>query len=214
MLQNEFGVKAVYPTSEDGPEVAKVIDNENLRRQLEKRGDEIRVVTGHFPLATVDLLPGEWRTFTVLREPVARTLSFLRHQQKVDPARAEQTFAEIYSDPVLFDGLVHNHMVKMLSLEADEMPAAGVLAHRAMDHERLVTAKERLFQIDVVGLQEEFPAFLSRLNGVFGWTLGPELRTNTTSEVPVDDEFRARVRADNALDVELYRFANEAFGIT
>ena len=83
MLQNEFGVKAVYPTSEDGPEVTKVIDNENLRRQLEKRGDEIRVVTGHFPLATVDLLPGEWRTFTVLREPVARTLSFLRHQQKV-----------------------------------------------------------------------------------------------------------------------------------
>ena len=54
------------------------------------RGDEIRLVAGHFPLCTTELLDVPFITLTVLRPPVERTLSYLRHQKKLNKADAEQ----------------------------------------------------------------------------------------------------------------------------
>ena len=42
----------------------------------------------------------------MLRDPVERTLSFLRHQREVDPRFAGATLDEIYADPVTTSGLV------------------------------------------------------------------------------------------------------------
>ena len=79
------------------------------------RGDEIRVVTGHFPLCTTELLGAQFITLTILRDPVERTLSALRHHREKTPADSERSLEEIYEDPFRFE-LVHNHMVKMFSL--------------------------------------------------------------------------------------------------
>ena len=46
------------------------------------------MVTGHFPLCTTELLGGAFTTFTVLRDPVERTLSYLRHHRKIDARRS------------------------------------------------------------------------------------------------------------------------------
>ena len=61
--------------------------------------------------------------------------------------------------------------------------------------------------MDVVGLQQDLPAFYRALERRFGWSLGDVLRVNTTEASPPVDAFVERIRRDNALDLELYRYA-------
>ena len=179
-----------------------------LRERLAARGDEIEAITGHFPLCTTELLDGRYTTVTLLREPVERTLSYLRHHRKEEPADRDKSLEEIYEDPFRFKSFVHNHMTKMLSLTPAEM-TDGMLTPMELDESHLERAKEALEGIDAVGLQERFDEFFGRLEDRFGWRLGEPETLNTTDPVDVSQSFRERIAADNALDVELYEFAQE-----
>jgi hypothetical protein len=209
-LRHHFGLRGVYPMPEyqGSPETSLGIDA--LVARFARHRDEIRVVTGHFPLCTVDLLPARFTTFTVLREPVARTLSFLRHQRKEEPRFRDAPLSEIYADPVCREGLIRNHMVRMLSLEKDEM-TDGALTPIVVDRGRLDAAKRNLSErIDATGLQEDLDGFCDALAARFGWDLGPPQLANRTAHRDRDEaspDLRARIADDNAMDVELYRFA-------
>lgn len=206
-LRRVFGDAAVYPDrARDGDPVASIISVEHLLDRWHERRDEIRVVTGHFPLCTAELLGGGFTTLTVLREPVERTLSYLRHHRKLTPEDRDKTLEEIYEDPFRFQGLVHNHMVKMLGLRVEDMDA-GALTRIDLTPADLRRAEERLETVDVFGLQERFEQFCDDLSARFGWDLGPPEVSNRTRPVEVTDEFRARIADDNALDVELYEYA-------
>ncbi len=214
MMRRHLGHPAVYPDKSDGEGVDRVLGVTNLKQTLARRGDEIQVITGHYPLATAELLDGTFRTFTVLREPVARTRSFIRHQRVLDPTRVDLSDSEIYTDPFLFNGLVHNHMVKMLALKPDELDDYGALANVEMTHDHLERAKQRLTNdIEVLGVQEDFVPFIRAIESRFGWDLGEINTANTTTAKPErtaeDDELDARIRVENALDCELYDFAVE-----
>jgi Sulfotransferase family len=206
-IQRHFGRSAVYPDRNvDGEIVASVISVEHLLARWRTRGDEIRVVTGHFPLCTRELLGGEFTTLTLLREPVDRTLSYLRHHRHMTEEDREKPLEEIYADPFRFHGLVHNHMVKMFSLTASEM-TDGVLTKVDFSPSRLERAKERLVRVDVVGLQERFDEFCEELTGRFGWRLGEPVHSNRTDPTETSDAFHSRIAEDNAMDIELYDFA-------
>jgi Sulfotransferase family len=209
-LINHFGEAAVYPTrGVDGKDpVTLVLSVEHLRDRLAARGEQIRVVTGHFPLCTTELIDGRFTTLTLLREPVARTLSYLRHHRQEERADRHRSLEEIYEDPFRFHGFVHNHMTKMLSLARKEM-TDGMLTRVEFDRDRLERAKEALAGVDAVGLQEKFDDFCDGLAARFGWRLGAPQTVNATSPVEVSEEFRARISEDNALDTELYEFARE-----
>lgn len=204
-LQRCFGESAVYPSELDGDAVERVINANHLLDTLRRRGDEIRIITGHFPLAVVELLDQPVRTFTLLREPVERTLSFLRHQQVMGDTRTD--LEEIYDDPFLFRGLIHNHMVKMLTLDAGAVRASGALADVEMSDSHLGQAIDRLETIEVVGLQEDYERFVVNLEHAFGWDLGSPLWANRTPPQEASDELRERIARDNRLDVELYGHA-------
>ncbi len=207
-LRHAFGDTAVYPCDElDGARDQRTIMVDHLVDRWHQRGDDIKVVAGHFPLATVELLDADFTTFTVLRDPVERTLSYLRYHKMFFPADAHLSLEEIYEDPFRFDGMIHNHMTKMFSLTVDEIQPAGMLTVQPIDNERLETAKRELELIDVVGLQETFDDFCAELTQRFGIDLGPELTANATRAEPVDDDLRQRIARDNAADVELYQFA-------
>ena len=110
-------------------------------------------MTGHFPLCTVELLGATFTTLTVLRDPVERTLSYLRHHRKVTPEDRERSLEEIYDDPFRFHGLIHNHMVKMFSLDPDEMTDGALTpVDFTPDAPRAGQAEPR--PVDVVGDQE------------------------------------------------------------
>lgn len=206
-LRHGLGEAHVYPLpSEQGtPEV--VLSVARLRERLAEPGADFTVVTGHFPLATVDLLGPGIRTFTLLRDPVERVLSFLRHQAQVEPRYEGWSLERIYDEPVATGPLVADHMVRMLSLRPEEL-TDGALSPMVVDEVRTGEAVRNLAdRIDVMGLQEEFEVFCSDLERAFGWDLGPSLFMNRTKPAEASDALRERIAADNRWDRSLYEQA-------
>jgi hypothetical protein len=207
-LHRVFHQRELYPNDTDGDlvVVAPQLSVPQLEKRWAERGHEIRMLTGHFPLCTIELLDAEFTTLTMLREPVERTLSYLRHHRKLTPGEADRPLEDIYEDPFRFDGLIHNHMVKMFSLTPETM-TAGMLTEVDFTRGHLERACERLATVDHVGLQEDFEGFWNELVEELDWDLGPTAHANRTGTAEVDEAFRARIAEDNALDVELYEFA-------
>ena len=206
-LRHHFGPDAVYPMPQFQGDVAATIDVDLLIERFARHRDEIQVVTGHFPLCVTELLDADFRVFTLLREPVERALSFLRHQREVSPRFAESTLEEIYEDPMCREMLLRNHMVRMLSLTPEEM-TDGLLTQVDVGDARLHTAKQNLVErIDLMGIQEEFDAFCEALSLRYGWDLGPSQVANTTRPAEASRALRNRIAADNEVDAELFRFA-------
>ena len=206
-LRHHFGVDAVYPRPDEQGTPEVVLGVDRLRARLAAEPGAYQVVTGHFPLAVVDLLPPGCRTFTLLRDPVERTLSFLRHQREVEPRFADQPLESIYDDPVSTSGLLQNHQVKMLAMTPDEM-VDGALSPIVVDDHRVAAASANLeHRIDVMGLQEDFEGFCDVLARSFGWDLGPSVFMNRTTAAPSSEALRRRIEADNDADLALYDFA-------
>ena len=209
-LINHFGEAAVYPTrGVDGTDpVQLVLSVDHLRERLAARGDEIEVVTGHFPLCTTEVIGERFTTVTLLRDPVERTLSYLRHHRENAPDDRDKPLERIYDDPFRFEGFAHNHLTKMLSLTPAEM-TDGMLTRVEFDRDRLERAKQALAEVDAFGLQERFEDFCDELSARFGWHLGEPEIVNTSAPVEVPEGLRARIADDNAFDIELYEFAQE-----
>lgn len=210
-LRDSFGPAAVYPRPDDASGPTAVLDVDHLMEDLRLHGDQIQLITGHFPLCLVDLLDGPTTTFTVLREPVERTLSLLRRRQQVEARYDGWSLEAIYDDPDLLP-IIRNHMVKMLSMTPEEMTATPLVASVSFDQARLERAKEQLVErIDLFGLQTDFERFCTSLEARFGWDLGPPRFANRTPPQPVADALRDRIAEDNRIDGELYRFAEQLY---
>jgi hypothetical protein len=209
-MQREFGSAGVYPDESDGDPVAvsPQLMIPVLLRRWAVRGDRIRVVTGHFPLCTIELLDADFDSFTVLRDPVERTLSYLRHHRKTTPADSTKPLEEIYEDPGNFKHFIHDHMVKMLSMSSEEM-TDGMMTVIDLDRRRLRTAKAALERMNAFGLQEDLEGFAQRLERLYGWRLGPGVHVNLTEHAEVPRSFRRRIADDNRLDMELYEHARK-----
>lgn len=205
-LRDSFGPEAVYPTSADKGDVAAVLDVRHLTRRFEAQRHSIEVITGHFPFCVTEVLGVPLRTFTVLRDPVERTLSVLRKRQAADPQFAGQELEAIYADPSI-TAVVRNHMAKMLSLTPEEMGPTPLTLAVDIDEASLARAEQNLEQIDVIGLQERFDELCALLEATFGWDLGPPRFANRTERRPVPDGLRDRIRADNEMDCRLYEHA-------
>jgi hypothetical protein len=208
-IRQSFGPEAVYPMPEDRGNVASVLSVDHLLDHFAAHRDQIRVISGHFPHCMVEVLDVPLRTFTILRDPVERTLSLLRRRgQRGDARFLGRPPEDIYEDAELQD-IIRNHMVKMLSLTAEEMASIPLTQPVVFDEARLERAKQNLERIDVVGVQEQFDACCSELEARFGWDLGAPRFANRTEKRPVSDALRERIAEDNAMDGELYRFARD-----
>jgi hypothetical protein len=212
-LRRHFPHDAFYP-SESGADLDEQAPHFAVSRLLERwavRGDDVRMLTGHFPLCTADLLGGGFTTMTVVREPVERTLSYLRHHRALTPADADLPLEAVYEDEFRFEGLVHNHMTKMLGMTTEQMDA-GMLTVVDFTPDVLERAKRNVDAIDVIGLQRCFDAFCAELERRFGWDLGaPVVMNRTGGADDVSEAFRARIAEDNAADVELYEHAERVY---
>jgi Sulfotransferase family len=210
-LRATFSDEQIYPNGSDGPDPRiSVISVAHLRARWAVRGWQIRLLTGHFPVRTVELLEAPFVTMTILRHPVERTLSFLRHQaERRQRGAAEDTpLVELYDDPFRFEHMIHNHMVRTLSLSPEEMLAHdGVLTPVPYTPERLERAKEALAGLDLFGLQDHFEDFCDELADRYGVDVGESVRSNTTDPAGVPDRLADRIAEDNALDMELYEYA-------
>jgi hypothetical protein len=210
-LRASFPDEQIYPHASDGPDArVAVISVSHLQKRWAARGAQIRLLTGHFPVRTGELLAVPFVTMTILRHPVDRTLSFLRHQaeRRQRGATEDTPLAEIYEEPFRFVHMIQNHMVRMLSLSPEEMLGHdGVLTPVAYTRERLERAKEALAGLDLYGLHDRFEEFCAELAGRYALDVGKPLRSNTTEPGEVPDSLIERIAEDNALDMELYNYA-------
>jgi hypothetical protein len=218
MFRRAFGPDAVYPRPDDASDMVVLGFSVDLLLERWRASDDIRVVAGHFPLCTIELLGSRFTTITVLRDPVERTLSLLRHLRQRNFRDVDLPLEELYSHPERFPfrdetkhlvlpTLLHNHMVKMFSLATTEM-TDGILTNVPSTPERLETAKRALTTIDVLGFQESYDSFCADLYARFGWGADrPKRRINDTEPCEASDELRAQIAEDNADDIALYEHA-------
>jgi hypothetical protein len=211
--KRHFGEAGVYPDDSDGDvqDVAPQLMVPVLLERWPKRREQIRVVAGHFPLCTRELLDADFRTFTVLRDPVERTMSYLRQHRELNRTDWDLTLEEMYEDPahlLHFRHFIGNHMVKMLSLRTEEM-TDGMMTLIDLDRGRLEQAKQALDDMDELGFQEDLEGFALRLQQLWGWRLGGPRRDQPTTPVKVSRSLRRRIAEDTALDRELYEYALE-----
>ena len=203
----------IYPNASDGRDKRiSVISLGHLLERWRARREEIRLVAGHFPLSTTELLDADFVTLSILREPVDRTLSYLRHQKKLNRDDRELPLEAIYDDPFRFNGLVRNHMVRMFSIGAAEMERGdGVLTDTPDTPERLERAKQAVWGLDGYGLQSRFEEFWDVFAPRYGLEIGEPQRSNATEPEDAPKSLIRRIEADNALDVELYDFAEHLY---
>jgi hypothetical protein len=234
LLQN-FGPGEVYPSDVDKAQPGDLLPYVSIARLLSvspERRAAIRMYTGHFPFVACELMGGEFRTLTLLRDPIDRSVSVLRHFQR-HFNRYELRLGELYDDPFIFEHFVHNHQTKLFSITAEDRPETFVstLTHEenrarhlggpdpvgpttiTVDSARLATAKTNLAKVGLVGVNERYAEFVERLRARFGWWptgVDTDARVNTADDsAPIDDALRRRIADDNALDLELYAFAQE-----
>jgi hypothetical protein len=210
-LRANFTDEQIYPNASDGPDIRHaVISVRYVQERWAARGDEIRLLTGHFPLRTVELLDAPFVRMTILRHPVERTLSFLRHQaaRRQRGAMEDTPLDEIYGDEFRFEAMIRNHMVRVLSLAPDEWgPGDGVLTSVPYTRDRLEMAQEALASIELFGLQSRLDEFCDELAQRFDLKIGEPVRSNTTEPTEVPAGLADRIAEDNALDMELYDYA-------
>ncbi len=222
-IRRNYENDEVYPHRQDlhfdGPrlDIHHHLSLEYLEALAPRRRSRIRVYTGHFPYVALELLGGDFRTVTILRDPVERTISLLHQFRRPAPWTTTGAPAplrsmelhDVYAHPRVFAPLIHNHQTKMFSMVADDRPAA-FLDEVPMDADRLEIAKQNLAKIDVIGLMERYDDFVDELVESFGWKIRRETRLNAAPEAApneVDPSLRERIVEDNALDIELYQYA-------
>ena len=85
-----------YSNASDGTDKRlSVISLSHLLARWQDRRDEVRLVAGHFPLSTVELLDADFVTLSALRPPVDRTLHTCIIRRRSTPQRAKATLAGI-----------------------------------------------------------------------------------------------------------------------
>jgi hypothetical protein len=171
-----------------------------------ERRAQIRVFTGHFPFVAVELLGMELTTITILRDPVERTLSYLRHCKLHHPQHRDLSLEEIYEDAFFYPAFIQNHQAKLFAFTADDDPESYMDALE-VDSRRVAIAKDNLERVDVVGTQERFDELLSQVERRFGWQLAPVEDKHVNPGPSVPSSFRRRIADENQPDVEFYEHA-------
>jgi len=182
---------------------------EYIARLPDDRRTRIRVYAGHLPFTARDLFDRRPIIFTVLRDPVERTISLLRVFKDRRPEFAEKSLDEIYDDPTVFLPLVKNHQTKMFAATPRDN-VSSVLDVVEIDEARLVRAEANLAEVDVVGLYERYGDFLGELRDRFGWRLDQRARANAAlGSYEISSTLRERIARDNAIDMQFYEYARE-----
>ncbi len=188
---------------------------EHFNRLPEAQRARYRLISGHFPYGVHQRVPGPCAYFTVLRDPVDRVASFYyfvreepRHylNEHMTPAQAASLgeFARTTSCPI-----VDNGQTRQLAGDWGRIPFGQC------DRALLETAKRNLESVAVVGLTNRFRATLMLLGQRFDWPHLGYRKANETQARPatevLDGTTRSALESLNALDQELYAFAQDLF---
>ena len=119
-LLRQFEPREVYPDAHldrrhlmDAEPYASLAD---LVALSPERRAAIRFYAGHFPFVARDLIAGDVKTITLLRDPVDRSVSVLKHFKRLHSRFHELPLDAIYDDPFVFEVFVANYQTKVFAL--------------------------------------------------------------------------------------------------
>ena len=90
-----------------------------------ERRARIRVYAGHLPYVASELLGIDLVRLTLLRDPVDRTVSMLKHVKRLFERYAEFSLDAIYDDDAVFRHYLDNYQTKVFALTAEERAAVA-----------------------------------------------------------------------------------------
>lgn len=234
-LREVFDDDAVYPPANDRVGSSSKFHPTHLLDLSVQERRHLKMYSVHMPAWVAEAVAPDFCTATVLREPVARTVSHLR--QISGNEWAPNRLEEIWDAPEWRLRLVDYQTMHFAAERPDEQRSKEM--KRASDEEftseqgrkrlsdalgpvyatavptpvslgrsDLERAKRRLSQFDVVGLTEELTAAGARLARLIG-VQAPTLRqgNRTTDMRPVSRSLLRRLERDLTLDLELYETA-------
>lgn len=206
-IKANFEPSEIYPWREAEPDLmAANTEISQLLGLSPERMSQVSVFMGHFPYAVTEELGLDLVTMTILRDPVDRTLSYLRHAILRHEEHRGMTPEEVYEDPYLRPLYMDNHQTKIFSLGPSDR-FETYLEAITIDERRLELAKKKLAEVDVLGLTERFGDFLDTLARDYGWALTDVPDRHVSDEdFTVSDSFVERIREDNAMDIALYDY--------
>src|SRR5206468_4788783 len=114
-----------------------------------ERDAQIDVYTGHFPYMVSQLIDPTLVVLTLLREPVARTISVLQHFQRLDDRYRDLDLAAIYDDDHVFRSFVSNHQTAFFSRTPDD-GEQWIRDPIKVDDDRFTLAQRNLENVSVV----------------------------------------------------------------
>lgn len=162
----------------------------------------LRVAHGHMLFWPDYSWPEGTEFFTMLRDPVERTISHY-YWLRARNDKLQKSLGDAVSDGSIGDNL----QTRVLSAM---MPPFGELPREALD-----LASERLERFSVVGLTERFDESVVLLTRTLGWRRMVYTRENATpnrkSRDEISEEELELIRRHNALDLELYAAARRHF---
>lgn len=174
----------------------------------------LRLFRGHAPRYLREPDVDQARTFTLLREPVARVVSFCRHvaEGKSDYLRSSFPPEGFDLDKFLGSGCeeLSNFQSRMLLGEGDYASIDSLRDDPRALQDRLVKVINGL---RLAGIQEKFEESMLLLGRCFGWRVDlPRKRLNqavSSREVHFSARHLERIRQLNDLDAKIYRLASE-----
>jgi Sulfotransferase family len=207
-LYRTFEHGEVYPVpKQDDMQRAWLVD-ELLHLPADRRR-RIRVYTGHFPFVVTELIGMELFTLTILRDPVERTISYLKHCKRYHDQHRDLELHEIYDDPFYYSCFVHNHQSKIFAMTAEDR-LESYMDIVDIDDRRLEIAKGNLEKVDIVGLSERYSDFLEDVSDQLGLHLQKVGNRRVSREGwDVQPWLRERIAEDNAADVAFYEFGSQ-----
>jgi hypothetical protein len=230
MLRSELP-GPVYPDTDagQGPETKLGVDR-IVSLPREQRA-AVGLFTVHMPAWVAEEVAPSHLRVTLLREPVERTISHLKHitRMKGTPNDPEEVYADdgwrsrlTDLQTRLFADTVERYRQRREAAATmrERMPPAasrralgfvwstGAPDARALDETDLAVAVARLETFDVVGVTSDMAGIARRIGARLGLDLPmPEHENRAPSDAGVSPALRARIEADTALDAQLFRRA-------
>jgi Sulfotransferase family len=153
---------------------------------------KLRIVPGHVPYAVRSILEEDYVAITLLRNPVDRTISYLKHCRRYHPEHGEKTLQEIYEDPWFYASFICNYQTKIFSMSSKE----------ALAEDRLLVNAPRIPPRRELGdgqnLSPELTLFRDRSPGRFSL----ECFAASTGVIHVDDQ-RLAIAKENLAAVDV-----------
>jgi hypothetical protein len=197
------------------------------------------LIHGHFGHTLLSYLPARPRVITMLREPVARTVSRFRwagaqgERGPTGNVLTPGTTIEQYIEPEWAGRLLTDFQTRNLALDFDLnrsyqdrggnkilLSQSQLLTHTTTDlsdDELLARAKQRLASFEFVGVTERFTESVQLMCHTFGWpepSKQPHAHKTANSGLTSESlsaDTQAKIEDLTRLDAELYRFACDLF---